>query len=192
MKLKNLVLAAFVIGAFTFQSCKNAEKKEINEEVEMEVVDAEAPMMENITTIAIGNENFSTLVTALKAAELVETLNGDGPFTVFAPTNDAFDKLPEGTVANLLKAENKATLSSVLTYHVVSGKLMAADVIKAINNNNGMFEVTTVQGGKLVASLQDGKVVLKDEKGNMSTIVMTDVEASNGVIHAIETVVMPK
>lgn len=145
-----------------------------------------------IVGVAVGNDNFTTLVAAVKAADLVATLSSDGPFTVFAPVNAAFDKLPDGTVATLLKPENKGTLTAVLTYHVVSGKFMAADVIEAIKGNNGSFTVKTVQGGSLTATIKDGKVVLTDEKGGMSTVIMTDVAASNGVIHAIDTVVMPK
>ncbi|WKK65648.1 fasciclin domain-containing protein [Lutimonas zeaxanthinifaciens] len=144
-----------------------------------------------IVDVAVGNENFSTLVAAVKAADLVGTLNSEGPFTVFAPTNDAFARLPEGTVENLLKEENKSTLSAVLTYHVVAGEFKAADVLKAIKESGGMFEISTVNGEKLTAHLKDGKVMLKDAQGNMSTVIMTDVEASNGVIHAIDTVVMP-
>jgi uncharacterized surface protein with fasciclin (FAS1) repeats len=144
-----------------------------------------------IVGVAASNENFSTLVAAVKAAGLVETLNSDGPFTVFAPTNEAFAKLPKGTVESLLKTENKETLTSILTYHVVAGKFMAKDVLKAIEDNNGKFTITTVNGEKLVAHIMDGKVMLKDAKGNSSTIVLTDVAASNGVIHAIDSVVMP-
>lgn len=144
-----------------------------------------------IVGVAAANENFSTLVAAVKAADLVGTLNSEGPFTVFAPTNEAFAKLPEGTVESLLKAENKATLSSILTYHVVAGKFMAADVVKAIKDNDGKFVITTVNGEKLTAHIMDGKVMLKDAKGNNSTIILTDVAASNGVIHALDSVVMP-
>ncbi|PIB27768.1 beta-Ig-H3/fasciclin [Maribacter sp. 4U21] len=147
---------------------------------------------QNIVGVAAGNDNFTTLVTAVKAAELVDTLSGDGPFTVFAPVNDAFAALPEGTVATLLKPESKDALTGILTYHVVAGEYKAAAVVEAINGNNGSFPVTTVQGGIIELSLQDGKVMLKDEKGNSATVVMADVSASNGVIHAIDTVVMPK
>jgi uncharacterized surface protein with fasciclin (FAS1) repeats len=132
------------------------------------------------------------LVAAVTAADLVGVLNGAGPFTVFAPVNAAFDKLPEGTVAGLLEAESKETLTAVLTYHVVSGKFLANDVLEAIKSNDGSFTVETVQGGKLTATTKDGKVMLTDEAGNISTIVIADVEASNGVIHAIDSVVMPK
>jgi uncharacterized surface protein with fasciclin (FAS1) repeats len=144
-----------------------------------------------IVGVAASNDNFSTLVAAVKAADLVETLNSEGPFTVFAPTNDAFGKLPAGTVETLLKAENKGTLTSILTYHVVAGKFEAAAVLEAIKKNNGSFTIKTVNGENLTASVKDGKVMLKDAKGNYSTVILTDVGASNGVIHAIDTVVMP-
>ena len=186
--LQNVTLGAFLITA-TFAVANNNDptkknKKETTSEIRSEE-DA------TIVGVAAGNENFSTLVAAVKAADLVGTLNSEGPFTVFAPTNEAFAKLPEGTVESLLKAENKATLSSILTYHVVSGKFMAEDVVKAIKDNKGKFEITTVNGEKLIAHIMDGKVMLKDAKGNNSTIVLTDVAASNGVIHAIDSVVMP-
>lgn len=147
---------------------------------------------ETIVGVAAGNENFTTLVTAVKAADLVETLSSDGPFTVFAPVNSAFEALPAGTVESLLKPESKAALTGILTYHVVAGKYMAADVVKAIKGNNGSFPVKTVQGGTITLSLSGEKVMLKDAKGNMSTVVMADVAASNGVVHAIDTVVMPE
>lgn len=146
---------------------------------------------QNIVGVAAGNENFTTLVAAVKAADLVETLSSEGPFTVFAPVNDAFAALPDGTVANLLKPESKSTLTAVLTYHVVAGKYEAAAVIEAIQSNDGSFTVETVQGGAIVLSLEDGKVQLTDEKGNTATVVMADVAATNGVIHAIGAVVMP-
>ncbi len=146
---------------------------------------------ENIIGVAAGNENFSTLVAAVKAADLVATLSSDGPFTVFAPTNDAFGKLPEGAVAGLLKPESKTALTGVLTYHVVAGKFEAAAVIDAIKANNGMFKVTTVQGGEIILSLEGAKVILTDSNGAKATVVIADVAASNGVIHAIDSVVMP-
>jgi len=186
--LQNVTLVAFLITA-TFAVANNNDptkknKKETTSEMRSEE-DA------TIVGVAAGNENFSTLVAAVKAADLVGTLNSEGPFTVFAPTNEAFAKLPEGTVESLLKAENKAALSSILTYHVVAGKFMAEDVVKAIKDNKGKFEITTVNGEKLIAHIMDGKVMLKDSKGNNSTIILTDVGASNGVIHAIDSVVMP-
>lgn len=146
---------------------------------------------ENIVGVAAGNDNFSTLVTAVKSAGLVETLSSEGPFTVFAPTNDAFAKLPDGTVTSLLMPKSKSDLTGILTYHVVAGKFEAAAVIDAINSNNGMFKVKTVHGGEIILSLKNGKVVLTDANGGESTVVIADVAASNGVIHAVDTVVMP-
>ena len=188
MKFKNLYVAAIAIGIFAVSSCKSSKSENIKEETAAVVTVIQSP---NIVGVAAGNENFSTLVAAVKAANLVETLSSAGPFTVFAPTNDAFSKLPEGTIATLLKPESKATLSSILTYHVVAGKFDAAAVVAAIKANNGSFTISTVQGGTLVASLDGANVVLKDEKGNMSKVVIADVAASNGVIHAIDSVVMP-
>ena len=147
---------------------------------------------ETIVGVAAGNKDFSTLVAAVKAAELVETLNSAGPFTVFAPTNAAFEKLAKGTVESLLKPEAKEKLTSILTYHVVAGEFDAAAIVAAIKKNNGKFEVKTVQGGTLVASLKGKNVILTDEAGNVSIVVIADVKASNGIIHAIDTVVMPK
>lgn len=153
-----------------------------------------APMYptKNIIENAVNSKDHTTLVAAVKAAGLVETLSGAGPFTVFAPTNAAFEKLPAGTVENLLKPENKATLTAVLTYHVVAGKLSAADVAKAIKAGNGTATLTTVQGGKLQAMMSGKDVLLKDEKGNTSKISIFDVNQSNGVIHVVESVVLPK
>ena len=145
-----------------------------------------------IVAVAAANENFATLVAAVKAASLVDVLNSEGPFTVFAPINDAFSKLPEGTVGTLLKPENKKLLTAILTYHVVAGKFKAQDVLNAIKANKGKFAIKTVQGNTLTASLKEGKVILTDTKGNISTIIITDVEASNGIVHAIDTVVMPQ
>ncbi|MCG9898554.1 MAG: fasciclin domain-containing protein [Hydrotalea sp.] len=145
-----------------------------------------------VVDIAVGSKDHSTLVAAVKAAGLVETLQGAGPFTVFAPVNNAFAKLPAGTVETLLKPENKAALAKVLTYHVVAGNLDAASVVKAIQSGNGKAVVKTVSGGSLTASLKDGKVILTDENGGVSTVVATDLKAGNGVIHVIDTVVLPK
>lgn len=145
----------------------------------------------NIVEVASGNENFSTLVAAVTAADLGGTLSSEGPFTVFAPTNDAFAKLPAGTVETLLKPENIDKLKSILTYHVIAGKFDAATVIDAIKTNNNKYTVTTVQGAKIDLSLKDDKVILTDATGAMATVVMPDVAASNGVIHAIDAVVMP-
>ena len=145
----------------------------------------------SIVDIAVGSPDHTTLVAAVKAADLVGTLSGNGPFTVFAPVNSAFDKLPAGTVPTLLKAENKGLLSKVLTYHVVAGNLDSKAVVKAIKAGNGKAELTTVSGGKLWAMMEGKNVVLMDEKGGKSTITAVDLKGSNGVIHVIDTVVMP-
>ncbi len=145
-----------------------------------------------VVDIAVGSKDHSTLVAAVKAADLVSTLQSAGPFTVFAPTNAAFAKLPAGTVENLLKAENKATLAKILTYHVVAGNLDAAAVVKAITDGKGKVVVKTVSGGSLTASLKDGKVILTDENGATATVVATDLKAGNGVIHVIDGVLLPK
>ena len=146
----------------------------------------------DVVDIAIGSKDHSTLVAAVKAADLVATLKSAGPFTVFAPTNAAFDKLPEGTVANLLKPENKAQLAKILTYHVVSGNLDAAAVMDAIKNGNGKAVLTTVSGGKLTASLDTGKVRLTDESGNSALVTVADLKGTNGVVHVINGVLLPK
>jgi len=145
----------------------------------------------DIVDVAAGSKDHTTLVAAVKAADLVATLKSAGPFTVFAPTNSAFDKLPKGTVENLLKPENKATLTKILTYHVVAGKLKASDVLAAIKAGNGKAVVKTVAGESLTATLENGKVYLTDAKGGKSLVTATDLDASNGVIHVIDTVLMP-
>ncbi|MDA0714905.1 MAG: fasciclin domain-containing protein [Bacteroidetes bacterium] len=145
----------------------------------------------DIVDIAAGADDFSTLVVAVKAADLVSTLKSEGPFTVFAPLNSAFAKLPQETLAALLKPENKGQLSSILTYHVVAGEFNAKDIIAAINSSGGSFTVKTVNGGELVATLSNGNVILTDEKGGLSAVTKTDVDASNGVIHVIDSVVLP-
>ena len=146
----------------------------------------------DVVDIAIGSPDHTTLVAAVKAADLVTTLKGNGPFTVFAPTNEAFNKLPEGTVANLLKPENKAKLAKILTYHVVKGNLDAAAVMAAIKAGNGKVVLTTVSGGKLTASLDMGKVKLTDESGNSAYVTVADLKGSNGVVHVIDGVLLPK
>lgn len=139
-----------------------------------------AAKQQTVVDIAVGNPDFSTLVAALKAAGLVETLSGAGPFTVFAPTNAAFARLPAGTLDSLLKPENKGKLTSILTYHVVAGKVMAADVVK-------LTSAKTVQGGEVAISVMDGKV-----KVDGANVVTTDIAGSNGVIHVIDSVLLPK
>ena len=193
----NLVkkISIFSFAAIVLASCGDGKKTEEDvEAIDSTEVAMEVPEMvqTTIVDVAVSNENFTTLVAAVKAAGLVETLSSEGPFTVFAPTNAAFEKLLAGTVENLLKPENLEKLKGLLTYHVVSGKFEAAAVIDAINKNNGKFTVETVQGGKIDLSLKDGNVILTDANGKTSTVAIPDVAASNGVIHAIDTVVMPK
>jgi uncharacterized surface protein with fasciclin (FAS1) repeats len=153
-----------------------------------------APMYpsKNIIENAINSKDHTTLVAAVKAAGLVETLQGKGPFTVFAPTNEAFAKLPKGTVETLLKPENKSKLQSILTYHVVAGKMSSADIAKAIKKGNGKAVLATVQGSKLTAWMDGKTLYITDENGNKSKVTIADVNQSNGVIHVVDTVVMPK
>jgi len=145
----------------------------------------------NIIQNAVNSKDHTTLVAAVKAAGLVETLSGDGPFTVFAPVNAAFDKLPKGTVDNLLKPENKAMLTSVLTYHVVAGKWDSKWLMDEIKKGGGMYTATTVQGEKLTFMIDGKSIWIKDAKGNKAKITIKDVYQSNGVIHVIDTVLMP-
>lgn len=170
--MKKLILILTTFVALTFTQTATAQK--------------------TIVDIAVGNEDFSTLVAALKAADLVGALQGDGPFTVFAPTNSAFAKIDKDALSNLLKPENKKTLANILTYHVIPAKLMASDVVAALKKGNGKVEVKALNGTVLTVMQKDGKIWLKDQAGNYSEIVATDVEGSNGVIHVIDTVVMPK
>src|SRR5688572_28812046 len=145
----------------------------------------------NIVENALNSPVHTTLVAAVKAAGLVDTLMGKGPFTVFAPTNSAFDKLPAGTVETLVKPENKATLTKILTYHVVAGKMDSKKIVAAIKKGGGTATFTTVSGDRLTAYLEGGMVMLRDEKGGTSTVTTADVYQKNGVIHVIDTVVMP-
>lgn len=207
MPLKtNLLLAGAFAASLSLAACEDAADQadydaapaaEAEMMAEPETPPAE-PMMEEaaaeagtIVAIAAGNDDLSTLVAAVTAADLVDTLNSDGPFTVFAPPNSAFAKLPEGTVETLLLPENKATLAGVLTYHVVAGEVMAADLVQAITDNGGTYTVTTVNGAALTASIVDGNVILTDAAGGTATVTATDIDASNGVVHLIDTVVMP-
>ena len=151
-----------------------------------------AQAQKTIVDIAVGSKEHTTLVAGLTAADLVSTLQSAGPFTVFAPTNGAFAKLPAGTLETLLKPENKTSLTKVLTYHVVAGSFNAAAVVKAIKDGGGSVTLKTVSGGNLVASIKEGKVILTDEKGATSTVVATDLTGSNGLIHVVDAVVLPK
>lgn len=146
----------------------------------------------DIVSNAVNSKAHTTLVAAVKAAGLVETLQSAGPFTVFAPTNEAFNLLPAGTVDNLVKPENKTMLTGILTYHVVSGKISSTDLVKMIKEGNGTATFKTVAGGTLTAMMKGNKIVLKDEKGGTSMITIKDVNQSNGVIHVVDHVLMPK
>ena len=202
----SLLIAGAVAASLSLAACEDAADQADYDaapaaKVEMPTEAATPPaepMMEEaavetgtIVAVAAGNDALSTLVAAVTAADLVDTLNSDGPFTVFAPPNDAFAKLPEGTVETLLMPENKATLAGILTYHVVAGEVMAADLVQAITDNGGTFTVTTVNGADLTASIVDGNVILTDATGGTATVTATDIDASNGVVHLIDTVVMP-
>ncbi len=145
----------------------------------------------NIIENAVNSADHTTLVAAVQAAGLVETLEGEGPFTVFAPTNDAFAKLPDGTVETLLEPENLATLQKILLCHVVAGNVMAADVIGMVEADGGTHEVETVGGCMLTFSVEDGMVKITDETGGVATVTIADVVQSNGVIHVIDTVLLP-
>ncbi|MDA9872992.1 fasciclin domain-containing protein [Saprospiraceae bacterium] len=170
--MKKLVLSVTMILCVAFASSLSAQK--------------------TIVDVAAGNKDFTTLVTALKAADLVSALQGEGPFTVFAPTNDAFAKIDTKTLSSLLEAGNKEALANILTYHVVSGKLAASDVVAALKKGDGMVELKALNGQVITVIQKDDKIWLKDSNGDVSEIIATDVMGSNGVIHVIGTVVMPK
>jgi len=163
-----------------------------NDQKTVEVGGAEMYPSKNIIENAMNSQDHTTLVAAVKAAGLVETLQGKGPFTVFAPTNSAFGMLPAGTVESLVKPENKSALTSILTYHVVAGKLDSKELEKWIKKGNGSAELTTVAGGKIWIMKKDGEWWIKDEKGGMAAITIPNVYQSNGVIHVIDHVLMPK
>lgn len=157
----------------------------------MSVQTTQAQKAKSIVDIAVSVDDFSTLVTALKAADLVPALQGDGPFTVFAPVNSGFAKIDSKTLNSLLQPKNKSALAGILTYHVVAGKVTATDVVAALKKGKGSASLTTLNGARLTAVQKDGGIYLKDSQGNYSKIAKTDVMASNGVIHIIEDVVMP-
>lgn len=171
------LLAAVVLTSATFVACSNEEKK--TEETPVTTVDPTMDTPKDVVDIAIGSPDHTTLVAAVTAAELVETLKGAGPFTIFAPTNAAFSALPTGTVESLLTPEKKADLTNILTYHVVAGNVKAADL------SDGQ-KIKTLQGGELTVSLKDGKVMI-----NGANVTAADISGSNGVIHVIDAVLMP-
>jgi len=183
--LSATVLALGSIALVPAQAKDKMMKSEMSGEKTVMVGGAAMYPSKNIVENAVNSKDHTTLVAAVKAAGLVDTLSGPGPFTVFAPTNAAFGKLPKGTVDTLVKPENKATLTKILTYHVVPGKLNAADL------KDGQ-KLTTVEGEQLTVKKSGGKAMLVDAKGGSSTITIPDVNQSNGVIHVIDTVVMPK
>jgi len=182
--MKRFILPVFVIVAMAFSSSVYAQKNPM-------VGGAAMYANKDIVDNAVNSKDHTTLVAAVKAAGLVETLKSAGPFTVFAPTNEAFDKLPAGTVETVLKPENKAMLTKILTYHVVAGKMDSKAIAKAIKMGNGKAELTTVAGGKLWASMDGDKLILTDEKGGTATVTIANVMQKNGVIHVIDTVLMP-
>lgn len=188
--MKKITLAVLLLAGIVLSS--NAQDMKMTSEKTVEVGGAPMYPSKNIIQNALNSKDHTTLVAAVKAAGLVETLESKGPFTVFAPTNEAFDKLPAGTVDNLVKPESKTTLTKMLTYHVVAGKLDSKELMKWIKKGKGTATLTTVQGGKLWVMAKDGKLWLKDEKGSVAQITISDVYQSNGVIHVIDTVVMPK
>jgi uncharacterized surface protein with fasciclin (FAS1) repeats len=179
-----MLAAAFVFSVSSAQEMKN--------EKTVEVGSAAMFPSKNIVENAVNSKDHTTLVAAVKAAGLVETLQSPGPFTVFAPTNAAFNMLPKGTVETLLMPENKAKLTTVLTYHVVAGRLGTKELDELIKKGNGKAELTTVAGGKLWVMKKGKKYMLKDENGGTATITISNVYQSNGVIHVIDHVVLPK
>lgn len=182
--MKKLLIPVFAVVAMAFSSQVYAQKNPM-------VGGAAMYANKDIVDNAVNSKDHTTLVAAVKAAGLVETLKSAGPFTVFAPTNEAFDKLPAGTVETVLKPENKDMLTKILTYHVVAGKMDAKTIAKAIKAGNGKAELTTVSGGKLWAAMEGDKLILTDEKGGMATVTIANVMQKNGVIHVIDTVLMP-
>ena len=219
MKTYKSIIAIAFTAAIMLTSCKD-EAKELEAEklkMEQEMADRKADSLAMVEKVqmerdaaavdfngdmiypdmtivanASNSKELTTLVAAVKTADLFGTLSSDGPFTVFAPTNDAFNALPDGTVATLLKPENKDMLSGILTYHVVAGNVMAADLIKMIEDGKGKASFATVNGEELTAMIVDGKVMIKDGKGGMSTVTTADVKQSNGGVHVIDKVLLPK
>jgi len=185
MKKMNSITKVFMIAFMAVGALATAQETKM-------VGGAEMYPTKNIVENAVNSKDHTTLVAAVTAAELVEILQSEGPFTVLAPVNDAFNNLPEGTVETLLKPENKTALQGVLTYHVIAGKHTAEDILKDIEAGNGTAEWTTVNGQLLTGMVADGKVKIKDQAGNVATVTIADVNQSNGVIHVIDTVLLPK
>jgi uncharacterized surface protein with fasciclin (FAS1) repeats len=195
---KSTLTWAVGLSALALSACSGSESVPTETEVTQDdamasdnIVATETTANKNIVALAQDNPQVSTLVTAITAAGLGETLSGTGPFTVFAPSNAAFAKLDKATLDGLLKPENKATLASLLTYHVVAGDVKSGDLAKLISDGKGTATVKTVNGGNLKASMDGNKIVLTDAKGGKSTVTAPDMVASNGTIHLVDTVVMP-
>ncbi len=209
MKLKTIVMSLAVV-TMLFASCEDSKKKEAEAQAQAEQMrmerekdslmkveaDNQARMAEmeanSIAAKAMGNSDLSTLVSALQAADLAQTLKSEGEYTVFAPTNEAFNKVPKATLDNLMKPENKEQLQGLLKYHVLQGKMNAADVLAKIKEANNKLDVTTLNGEVLTLSEKGGKVMIKNAKGNMATVTSADMDASNGVVHVVDKVLMPK
>ena len=195
--MKKLILAVFAIAIVFGFNVNNASAQAMKDDKMMKksgnpmVGGAAMYKDKDIIDNAVNSKDHTTLVAAVKAAGLVDTLKSKGPFTVFAPTNSAFDALPAGTVDTLLKPENKATLTKVLTYHVVAGKMDSKAIMKAIKKGNGKAMFKTVAGGTLTAMMDGNTLVLTDEKGGKSLVTIADVRQSNGVIHVVDTILMP-
>ncbi|QQS43101.1 MAG: fasciclin domain-containing protein [Acidobacteriota bacterium] len=201
MRTNFMIIALLAASAFVLTACPAPENTntaaspaaspEAAAESSKETMNETSATETDIVDGAIASKDHTTLVAAVKAAELVETLKGEGPFTVFAPTNAAFSKLPDGTVDSLLKPENKDQLEGILTYHVVTGNLDSAAVAKAIEEGNGKALLKTVQGGDLTASKEGDSVIITDAKGGKAKVTAVDLKQKNGVIHVIDTVLMP-
>jgi uncharacterized surface protein with fasciclin (FAS1) repeats len=192
-RIINAALAGFASAALAVSMGVISPALAQMKEKERTVTVGGAPMYpsKNIVQNAVNSKDHTTLVAAVKAAGLVDTLQSPGPFTVFAPTNDAFAKLPAGTVDNLLKPENKKTLTNVLTYHVVPGRLSAKDLMEKIKAGNGKAILKTVEGADLIFAEKDGKLWIWDAKGGSAQVTIRNVMQSNGVIHVIDTVLLP-
>jgi len=195
---KSTLTWAVGLSALALSACSGSEPAPTETEIVQDdamapdnIVATEATENKNIVALAQDNPQVSTLVTAITAAGLGETLSGTGPFTVFAPSNAAFAKLDKATLDSLLKPGNKAKLASLLTYHVVAGNVKSGDLAKLISDGKGTATVKTVNGGSLKASMDGSKIVLTDAKGGKSTVTAADMVASNGTIHLVDTVVMP-
>lgn len=182
--LFSLVLSLFGFSHSLISQCSSTNSKH-------QEVKSYSQSHKDVVDIVVSSDVHTTLLAAVKAAGLVHTLKSEGPFTIFAPTNLAFERLPEGTVSNLLKAQNKSDLVSVLTYHVIPAKVSANSLITAVQAGGGSFAMTTVQGDHLTASMKGKHVILTDSKGRISKITNTDLNGTNGVIHVIDQVVLP-